>query len=121
MATTSKDAQLRSSAAAVKAESGGGGDVVEASGLCRQIVGSVAGSEVVVVGTAVEREVSRGRGLAASGVVGKFVGAQDVGAVVNFRVAMQFVDIADFFLLVGADSRRVGVLGCGLFRARRAR
>jgi len=39
---------------------------------------------------------------------------------VDFRVAVQFVDITDFFLLVGADGRRVGVLGGGLLRARRA-
>ena len=45
--------------AAVIAHSGGGGDVVEAPRLSGQVVGAVAGLEVVVIGTAVESEVSR--------------------------------------------------------------
>ena len=67
----------------------------------------MAGLDVVVIGTAVEGEVTGGGGLAAIGVVGHFVGAQDVGAIVNLGVAVQFVDVADFFLLIGADDRPI--------------
>src|ERR1700676_4620220 len=52
-------------AATVEAKTRGGGHVVEASGLGRQIVGSIAGSQVVIVRATIERKVSRGGGLAA--------------------------------------------------------
>ena len=91
-------------AVAANAQSSGRGDVVEAPGLSRQIVSSVTGLDVFVVGTAVESEVAGGRGLAAVGVVGNFVGTQDVGAIVNLGVAVQFVDVAVFFLLAGRRS-----------------
>src|SRR5579872_6983779 len=101
-------------AAALKAEPGRGGDVVEAPGFSRQIVGSMTSFDVVVVGAAVESEMSGSRGLAAVGVVRDFIGPQDVGAIVNFGVAVQFVNLADFFLLQGADGSRIGVLARGL-------
>ena len=105
----------------MKAESGGRRDVVESSRLCSQIVGSVTRFEVVVVRTAVEPEVSRSCGLAAVGVVGDLIGLQNIVAIVNFGVAVQFVDVAVFFLLVGADGGRIGILVRCLTSAGRAR
>lgn len=100
-------------------QAGGCGDVVEASGLGSQIVGGVTGFDMVVVGAAVEGEVPGGGGLTTVGVVGDFVGAQDVAAVVDFGATVQFVDVADFFLLQGADGGGLGILRSGLAGARR--
>ena len=65
---------------------------------------------MVVVRAAVERDVAVGRGLAAVGVVGDLIGAQNVVAVVNLGVAVQLVDVAVFFLGDGADGGLVASL-----------
>ena len=70
--------------------------------------------DVVVVGTAVEREVPGGGGLATVGVVRNFVGAKNVGVVMDLGIAVQFVNVAVFFLFDGADRGLVLVLVCGL-------
>ena len=57
----------------------------------------MTGLDVVVVRAAIDSEMARGRGLAAVGVVGDFIGAQDIIAVVNFGIAVKFVDVADLF------------------------
>ena len=91
----------------LKADSGGCSDIVEASSFGRHIVGSVTGLDMVVVGAAIKGEVAGGRGFAAIGVVGHFIGAKDVSAIVNLRFVVQFVNFADFFLLDGADDRAI--------------
>ena len=65
------------------------------------------------VRAAVESYVAGGRGLAAVGVVGYFIGLQDVGAIVDFGVTVQLVDVADFFLLNGTNHGAVLKLGSG--------
>src|SRR5579859_6825680 len=97
-------------AAAAKTEPGGGGDVVEAPRLSRQIVGAVAGFDVIIVRAAVEREMSRGRCLTAVLVVGDLVGPQNVVAVVNLGISVQLVDVPVFFLVHRADRCHVLVL-----------
>lgn len=92
---------------AANAQSGGCGDVVEASCLGCQIVGSVTGFDVVVVRATVETEMSGGSSLSGVGVVGGFVGAQIIIAVVDLGIAVQAVEIAFFLLLLGADERPV--------------
>jgi len=91
-------------------KSGCSRNVVKFSCLGGEIVCPVAGFDVVVIWTSVECNVAGNRGLAAIGVVGRFVGSQDVIEVVNFGIAVQFVDVAVFFLLDGADDRRVVIL-----------
>jgi hypothetical protein len=71
----------------------------------------MTGLNVVVVRATVEPEMPGSRGLAGVRVVGDFVGPQDVGAVMDLGVAVQFVDIAVFFLLESADGSRILVLG----------
>src|ERR1700730_12595173 len=105
-------------AVAAKAKSCGCGNVVKTPGLAGQVVDSMTGLDVVVIRAAVEGKVAGGSGLAAVGVVGDFVSPQDVGAIVNFGVAAQLVDVAVFLLLKSADGGRIGVLGCGLAGAR---
>jgi hypothetical protein len=81
----------------------------------------VAGPDVVVIGPTVEHEVSGCRGLAGVTVVSDLVGAQDVGAVVNLGVAVQFVDGVNHLLLDGANRRQILGLRFRLFRAGRIR
>ena len=59
----------------------------------------MAGFDVLVVGTAIEHHVAFADGFAGIGVVGDFIRVKDVGAVVDFNVAAQFVDRAVLFLL----------------------
>src|SRR5258707_2455098 len=105
---------------AAKAKSCSGSNVVKTSSLGRQVIGSMAGLDVVVVRAAVEGKLAGGSGLAAVGVVSDFVSPQDVCPIVDFGVAVQLVDVAVFFLLQGANGGRIGVLGCGLAGARGA-
>ena len=73
----------------------------------------MAGLDVVVVGAAVESEMPGSCGLAAVGVIGRFVSSKNVGAVVDLDVVVEFVDVAVFFLLDGADDGAVLELGHG--------
>src|SRR5882757_3133691 len=84
------------------------GHIVEAASFGGHVVGPVAGLNMVVVRTAIKRDVAGGGGFSAVGVVGDFVGAEDVIAIVDFGVAVQFVDFAVFFLRGGADGGLVG-------------
>src|SRR5258708_3785847 len=79
-----------------EANAGAPGHVVESASFGGHVVGSVAGLDVVVIGTAVERDVTCGGGFSVVGIVGDFVGAEDVVAVVDFGVAVQLVDVAVF-------------------------
>lgn len=106
-------------APADKTKAGGRGNVIEASRFRCEVVVSVASSDVVVIRAAFQAEVSRGGSFAAVGIVSNFIRSQDIIPVVNLSVAVQFVDVAGFFLLVGANRRRVRVLVCGLHRTRR--
>ena len=63
----------------------------------------MAGLDVVIVGSTVDFEVSRRCGSASMVVIGDFIGAQNVCVVVDFDVALQFLDVPDLFLLNGAD------------------
>ena len=88
---------------AAKAQPSRPGHIVKASRFQIQIVGAVRRANVVVIGTAVEREMS-GRGhFLGVGVVGCFVGPQHVIVVVDFNRAVQLVNGTFFFLLNGAD------------------
>ncbi len=106
-------------AVAGKANSGSADDIVEDAGFGNQIVGAMAGPDVVVVGTAIEPEVPVRGGVAGVGVISDLVRAQDVAAIVNFAVAVQLVDGADHFLLDGANRGDIFFLVLGLLRARR--
>ena len=106
-------------AGSVKAQARCPDYIVEAPGLGGQVIGSVARLDVIVVGTAVESEMSGRGGLTAVGVVCDFIGAEDVGAVMNFGIAVQLVDVADLLLLDGAHGGGIVVLALGLLRTRR--
>ena len=56
-----------------------------------------------IVGAAVKHHVTIGGRISGFGVVVHLIGIQDVGAVVNFRLTVQFEDGPMFFLLQGAD------------------
>ena len=58
---------------------------------------------MLVVRSAVERQVAAGGGLAGGVVVGDLVGAQHPVAIIDFRLATQLVDIAGFLLLARLD------------------
>ena len=77
----------------------------EAPGLSVEVVGAAASFEVLVMGTSVEYRVAIHGGVSGVRVIGHFVAAQDVSSVVNFRLAMQFVDGTNFFLAEGDDGR----------------
>ena len=94
---------------ALKLQARGRRDVVEAPGFSGHVVGSMAGPDVVVIRAAIESEMSSRRRLPRCRVVGHFIRAQDVGSVVNFGIAVELVNIAIFFLLIGADCCGVSV------------
>lgn len=91
----------------MKSKTSRGRNVVKAPDLGREIVVPVAGANVVVVRAAIDSEVTRSGRFTAVLVVARFIGFQDVCAVVNFSVAMQFVNVSDLFLLDSADKRPV--------------
>ncbi len=106
---------------AAKDQSGGSGHIVEAPGFEIQIVCAMRRPNVIVIGTAVEREVSGSRRFPGVGVVGGFVGPQYVGSVIDFNRTVQLVDRTFLFLLDGANGADVSffLLRSGRQRARR--
>src|SRR5690349_6799036 len=69
---------------------------------------------MVIVGAAVEREMSVPSGLSSAGVVGKLVRAQSVSPVMNLHVPLQLVDGAVFLLAYRANDRLIGFFRFGL-------
>ncbi len=63
----------------------------------------MSGFDVLVVGPAVEHHVAIRGGFSGVGVVVHRIGIEDVGAVVDLRLAAQLEHGAVFFLLQGAD------------------
>ena len=92
---------------AAKDQPGGPGYIVETSGLAIEVVGAVRRANVVVVGTAVEREVACPRRFPGVGVVSGFVSPQYVGSVIDFNRAVQLINRAFLFLLEGANGADV--------------
>src|ERR1700722_6829779 len=90
-------------AMAAEAQTGRAGGVVEAASFRRQIIGAMAGFDVVVVGSAIECEMASSGRLSAVGIVGHFVGTKNIAAVMDLGVVVQFVNVAVFFLLNGTD------------------
>ena len=67
------------------------------------VVGAMSGFDVLIIRAAIENDVAIRRGVAGLGVVVDRIGIEDVGAVVNFRLAAQFEYGPVFFLLQGAN------------------
>ncbi len=88
---------------ASKPHASGANHVFEASGFRADVVGSLSGFDVLVVRAAVEHHVAVRNGISGVGVVVHRIGIQNVGAVVNLRLAAQLEYGAVFFLLQGAD------------------
>ena len=93
-------------------------DVVEPARLGGQVVGSMAGFDMVIVRASVQRYVTRCGGFTTVGVIGDFIGPEDVGPVVDLGVAAKFVDVSLFFLLDGTNQRSIVELSHGAIRAR---
>ena len=87
----------------MKAHAGGRGHVVEASSFERQVIGAVRCANVIVVRSAVEREMSVGGYFFGVRVVGCFIRSQHIILVVDFNRTVQLVNRTLFFLLDGAN------------------
>src|SRR5262249_48497779 len=103
----------------LKAKPGRCRDIVEVAGFSSQVVVSMAGFEMVVVWASVEREMPVGYRFAAVGVVSHFISPEDIGSVVDFHIAVKFVKIAVFLLLIGTNCGGCGILLRRLCSARR--
>ena len=75
----------------------------EASSFSSDVVGSMSGLDVLIIRSAIEHDVAIRGGVAGVGVVIDRIGIEDVGAVVNLRLAAQFEYRPVFFLLQGAN------------------
>src|SRR5580692_9110993 len=92
---------------AAEAQPGGPGHIVEASGFERQIISAVRRANMVVIRTAVEREVSGSGRFSCVGIVGRFVRPEYVAFVVDLNRSVQLVNRAFLFLLDGANGVNV--------------
>ena len=92
-------------------------DVIKAPGFRGEVVSPVTGLNVVVIRSAVEADMASNGRFADIGIVGYFISAQNIIAVVNFRIAVQLVYIARFFLIDSANRGRIPVLSGSLQRA----
>src|SRR6266571_4803644 len=88
---------------ALEAQASGASYVIKFAGFAIGVVLGAASLDVRVVRAAVETHVAGGGGVAGGGIVGDFVGAQNVAAKIDFNIAPQLVNIALFFLLTGFD------------------
>ena len=93
--------------------------VIESSNLGTNVVGTVAGFDVFVIGTAVEDHVALDFRIPGGRVVGDFIGIEHVVAIVDFGLAAQLVERAIFFLLNGVNGDFFFRQICGIDRDRR--
>jgi len=100
-----------------KAQPSGSNDIVELPGFERQVVSGVRSANVVVIGAAVEREVSGCGRLPRVGVVSGLIRPHHIASVIDFNRPVQLVNRAFLLLLDGAD----GVDVFSLFLLRRSR
>jgi len=96
------------------AKSDGPDHAIKGTDLGADVVGAVTGFDVLVVGAAVEHDVAFEFAVSRVGVIGDLIGAQDVGAIVDLRVAPQVIDGSFFFLFRPLHGNRdLGLAGRG--------
>ena len=96
------------------AKSDGPDHAIKGTDLGADVVGAVTGFDVLVVGAAVEHDVAFEFAVSRVGVIGDLIGAQDVGAIVDLRVAPQVIDGSFFFLFDRSHGNRdLGLAGRG--------
>jgi len=98
------------------AKSDGPDHAIKGTDLGADVVGAVTGFDVLVVGAAVEHDVAFEFAVSGVGVIGDLIGAQDVGAIVDLRVAPQVID-GSFFscstarMVTGTSVSPAGAVG----------
>ncbi len=90
-------------AAPMETDAAGADHIEERPGFGPHVVVAMRSHNVLVVRTAVERQVAAGRGLTGGVVVGHLVCTQHPVAIIDFGVAAQLVDVAGFLLLARLD------------------
>src|SRR5271166_5033912 len=97
-------------------QSYGSNHAVECPNLGADIVSAMAGFHVLVVGAAIQNDVTLQFAIPGIGVVSDLIRVEDIGAIVNLDCASQMVDRAIFLLLHGADGDLFFCLGCSRSR-----
>ncbi len=89
--------------AALETHAAGADHVVERAGLGARVVPAMGGDDVLVVRSAVERQVAAGGHFAGGVVVGGLVAAQHQIAEIDLHLPAELVNVARFLLLTGLD------------------